>query len=163
MASEHTLPQLLNSTPSKERLHGKENLKRIVKRPIPEDFNPDEISWVRPRVGITDWEGACEAIALNHYVITVAPEIKINSDKVMGLRPFAPNFLDVLDDIADKIEEVLENTERPVVLHCAMGMERAPLSIVWYLYKYENMPLGTAHDKVVAARPIVLNCLAWVR
>ena len=157
MASEHTLPQLLNSTPSKERLHGKENLKRIVKRPIPEDFNPDEISWVRPRIGITDWEGACEAIALNHYVITVAPEIKINSDKVMGLRPFDPNFLDVLDDIADKIEEVLENTERSVVLHCAMGMERAPLAAVWYLHNKEGMTITKAYKEVFDARAIACD------
>lgn len=85
-----TLPQLKNSKSSKLRLHGQNGqpgLSRMVGRPIPENFDPDEISWVRPRIGITDWEGACEAIALNHYVITVAPEIDIGSDIVIGLDP----------------------------------------------------------------------------
>ena len=160
-----TLPQLKNSQPSKLRLHGNNGqpgLTRMVGRPIPENFNPDEISWVRPRIGITDWEGACEAIALDHYVITVAPEISIGSDVVLGLEPNELNFKRTLNKISDKINEVLVNTDRDVVLHCAMGMERAPLAVVWYLNKNESLSIDDAYKDVIKARPIVCRREMWL-
>jgi len=127
----------------------------MVGRPVPGDFNPDEISWVRPRIGITDWEGACEAIALNHYVITVAPEISIGSDIVIGLRPYDRSFMSTLDKVSDKIDEILNNTDRAVVVHCAMGMERAPLAVVWHLHKTEGISIKDAYKDVIKSRPIV--------
>lgn len=160
-----TLPQLQNSTPSKIRLHGangQPGLSRMVATKVPKDFNPDEISWVTPRLGITDWEGACEAIALNHYVITVAPEINIGSDIVMGLTPYEPNFKPTLDKISDKITEVLDNTDRKVVLHCAMGMERAPLAVVWHLHKTKELPIKEIYLNISIVRPIVCNRERWL-
>jgi len=160
-----TLPQLKNSQPSKLRLHGSKGqpgLTRIIGHPIPKDFNPDEISWVRPRIGITDWEGACEAIALDHYVITVAPEISIGSDIVIGLEPNELNFKRTLDKISNKIDEVLVNTDRDVVLHCAMGMERAPLAVVWYLHKNEDLSVEDAYKDVIKIRPIVCRREMWL-
>ena len=161
-----TLPQLKNSQPSKLRLHGdrgRPGLGRMVKRPIPEDYNPDEISWVRPRIGITDWEGACEAIALNHFVITVAPEIDIGSDMVIGLEPnYDTDFIGTLNKISNKIGEILDDTDRNVVLHCAMGMERAPLATVWYLHKNEGLSIKDAYKDVINARPIVCNREIWL-
>ena len=161
-----TLPQLRNSQPSKQRLHGSNGqpgLSRIVGRPIPEDFNPDEISWVRPRLGITDWEGACEAIALNHYVITVAPEIGIDSDIIIGLDPgYDSNFKGTLNKVSNKIGEILDDTDRSVVIHCAMGMERAPLAAVWYLHKNEGLSIEDAYEDVIGSRPIVCRREQWL-
>ena len=161
-----TLPQLRNSQPSKQRLHGSNGqpgLSRIVGRPIPEDFNPDEISWVRPRLGITDWEGACEAIALNHYVITVAPEIGIDSDIIIGLDPgYDSNFKGTLNKVSNKIGEILDDTDRSVVIHCAMGMERAPLAAVWYLHKNAGLSIEEAYEDVIGSRPIVCRREQWL-
>ena len=153
-----TLPQLKNTTPSKLRLYGNNwepGLSQIVGRPIPGDFNPDEISWVRPCIGITDWEGACEAIALRHYVITVAPEISIGSDIVIGLEPYDRSFMSALDKVSDTIDEIVNNTGKSVVVHCAMGMERAPLAVVWYLHKIEGKSIKDAYKDVIKSRPIV--------
>lgn len=161
-----TLPQLKNHQPSKLRLHGNQwhpGLASMVGRPIPEDFNPDEISWVRPRIGITDWEGACEAIALNHYVITVAPEISIGADIVLGLEPHSLTFMRTLEKISSKIDEVLVNTDRDIVLHCAMGMERAPLAVVWYLHKNEDLSIDNAYQDVIRNRPIVCRREVWLK
>jgi hypothetical protein len=160
-----TLPQLRNSQSSRLRLHGSNGqpgLSGMVDKPIPEDFNPDEISWVRPRIGITDWEGACEAIALNHYVITVAPEIGIGSDVIMGLEPYKFNFKSTLNKISNKIGEILDDTDQNVVLHCAMGMERAPLAVVWYLHKNEGLSIEDAYKDVIQARPIACNREKWL-
>ena len=160
-----TLPQLRNSQSSKLRLHGsggQPGLSRMVGRPIPEDFNPDEISWVRPRIGITDWEGACEAIALDHYVITVAPEIGIGSDIIIGLQPYESNFKNTLSKISNKIGEILDDTDQSIVLHCAMGMERAPLAVVWYLHKNEGLSIKDAYRDVMQARPIACNREQWL-
>ena len=160
-----TLPQLKNSQSSKLRLHGSQwqpGLARMVGRPVPKDFNPDEISWVRPRIGITDWEGACEAIALDHYVITVAPEINIGSDIVIGLSPNTNKFMRTLDEVSHKINEVVVNTDKDVVLHCAMGMERAPLAAVWYLYNNEGLSIDDAYKDVIKARPIVCRREMWL-
>jgi len=160
-----TLPQLKNSQPSKLRLHGSNGqpgLSRMIGRPIPEDFDPKEISWVRPRLGITDWEGACEAIALNHYVITVAPEINIGSDVTIGLEPYDPAFESTLCKISNKIGEILDDTDRSVVIHCAMGMERAPLSVVWYLHKNEGLSIDDAYKEAIEARPIVCRRKRWL-
>ena len=160
-----TLPQLRNSVSSKQRLHGSNGqpgLNRMVGKNMPDGFDPDEISWVRPRIGITDWEGACEAIALDHYVITVAPEISIGSDIVIGLEPNELNFKRTLDKISNKIDEVLVNTDRDVVLHCAMGMERAPLAVVWYLNKNEGLSIEDAYKDVIKIRPIVCRREMWL-
>jgi len=160
-----TLPQLRNSQSSKLRLHGSNGqpgLSRMIGRPIPKDFDPDEISWVRPRIGITDWEGACEAISLNHYVITVAPEIGIGSDVIMGLTPYANDFKSTLISISNKIGEILDDTDQNIVLHCAMGMERAPLAVVWYLHKNEGMSIKDAYEEVMEVRPIACNREQWL-
>ena len=160
-----TLPQLKNTTPSKLRLHGNNwepGLSQIVGRPIPGDFNPDEISWVRPCIGITDWEGACEAIALRHYVITVAPEISIGSDIVIGLEPYDRSFMSALGKVSDTIDEIVNNTGKSVVVHCAMGMERSVLAVVWFMASKWRMQLHQALKHVQTKRPIALNRLDWI-
>jgi protein-tyrosine phosphatase len=147
---------------TKHRL--KTDLAPHLERPIPDDFNPDDISWVTGRLGITDWEGALEASLTGCYVINVAPELSHQKENDITLPVSGRDVRSELSRVANTIHNKLnESPDTKVVVHCAMGMERAPLSVIWYLYKYENMPLGTAHDKVVAARPIVLNCLGWLR
>jgi len=156
-------PWLYNAYSTRQRL--KTDLAPHLERPIPDDFDPDDTSWVTNRVGITDWEGALEATLTGCYVINVAPELAHQKENDITIGLSGNDLRPALDQIANVIHNKLnESPDTKVVVHCAMGMERAPLAVMWYLHKYEDrLPLGTAHDKVVAARPIVLNCLAWVR
>jgi len=159
-------PQHYDDLHNSTKYRIKHDLARYLERPVPDDFDPDEISWVIERLGITDWEGALEAHLTGCYVINVAPELERMKENDITL-PLNGNtnkqIVMSLNRIANTIHNKLqESPESKVVIHCAMGMERAPLSVIWYLHKYYKLPLEEAHDKVVAVRPIVLNCLQWV-
>jgi len=159
-------PQRYDDLHNSTKYRIKHDLAKYLERPVPDDFDPDEISWVINRLGITDWEGALEASLTGCYVINVAPELERMEENDITL-PLNGNtnkqIVMSLDRIANTIHNKLhESPESKVVIHCAMGMERAPLSVIWYLHKYHKLSLEAAHDKVVAVRPIVLNCLQWV-
>ena len=143
-----------------------EDMAPYLERPVPEGFDPDEISWVTPNLGVTDWEGAEEASLTGCYVINVAPELRqvtndfdditIGFDALGKLEP-------ALDRCAKHIHEKLtENPDAKIVVHCAMGMERSPLAIVWYLHRYKNMGFNDAYRKLTDARPIVLDRRGWI-
>ena len=159
-------PQRYDDLHNSTKYRIKHDLAKYLERPVPDDFDPDEISWVVDRLGITDWEGALEASLTGCYVINVAPELERMKENDITLPldgSTNKQIVVALDRIADAIHNKLqESPEAKVVVHCAMGMERAPLSVIWYLNKYRKTPLETAHDKVVAVRPIVLNCISWV-
>ena len=57
---------------------------------------------------------------------------------------------------------VLATTDQKVVVHCAMGMERSVLSVVWFMANTWGMDLGNALAKVQEKRPIALNRLVWI-
>lgn len=57
-----------------------------------------------------------------------------------------------MDEAADWIEEKLRAGER-VLVHCAYGVERSPLTVVWYLMRYQNMNLTDAYNLVLERRP----------
>ena len=53
-----------------------------------------------------------------------------------------------------------------VLVHCSAGMERSPLVVVWYLYKYQSYTfpaLGSAYKYVQKIRPCVQNRECWIR
>ena len=130
----------------------------------PDDFDPDEISWVTPDVAVTDREGGVEAKEQGHFVICVAGEMPDMGHVYIPVEPhFGPDeTLTTLDRIADLTHWVVTNTEKKVVVHCAMGMERSVLSVVWYLHQYEDMTLDEAYDTVGVARPIAADRRYWI-
>ena len=56
----YDLPHEYSDVPSKDRLH-KEKLSALVEGGVPENYDPDQISWVTEDLGISDWEGAVNA------------------------------------------------------------------------------------------------------
>ena len=154
-------PHEYSDVPSKDRLH-KERLSLLVEGGIPENYNPDQISWVTEDLGISDWEGAVNALELGYFVITVAAELNIGAQKKNAIIPGNGNVRYVLDEIADSIEEALTKKLK-VIIHCAMGMERAPLAVCWYLSRVKKISLQDAFIKVKKVRPIVCNRLNWVK
>ena len=155
-------PNKYNGESSKERLAG--TLSQILERPV-DRFDPDELSWITDRIAITDWEGAKEAQLTGCYVVNVAQELMGNPYDDIDI-PFEgrpKQLTKQMNAFADLVDLKL-NTEddTKIVVHCAMGMERAPLAIVWYLHKRTGISLDDAYQKVVEARPIVLDRRGWI-
>lgn len=67
-----------------------------------------------------------------------------------------------LDKLANVIDS-LSRRKKPVLVHCMAGIERSPLAIVWYLYRYYEMTLDDAYQHVITKRNQVANRLSWVR
>lgn len=132
---------------------------------VPDDFDPDEISWVTNRIGITDLPGSFTAAEEGHYVVNTADEIESPSDIkiVVDPREGPESVRKTLSKIADAIDSELSKGEQNVVVHCYMGMERSVIAVVWYLHKFYGLSLKDAYDKVGAARPIAVNHTSWIQ
>lgn len=69
---------------------------------------------------------------------------------------------DVLDALAVIINKALESGER-VLVHCGAGIERSPLTIVYYLWKFKQYTLNQAYELVQEKRQIVQDRSHWIR
>ena len=145
---------------------------------VPDDFDINEISWVTPRIGITDFEGSIEALSEGYLTINVAGELDSPAQVQIAVEPNQGKVKESLDELADLIDGYLygtdeEDTEevhnnldeflkRKVVVHCAMGIERSPLTVVWYLHKYHIKTIDEAYDLVREARPVAVERRYWI-
>ena len=160
-----TNPWKYNAENSRQRIE--RDMKGYLEHPVPDTFNPDEISWVTPNLGVTDWEGAEEASLAGYYVINVAPELEgVTSEFdniTIGFSDFGLGLKIALERCVNHIHnKITENPDTRIVVHCAMGMERSPLAIAWYLHRHQKLSLDDAYKKVVEARPIVLDRRGWI-
>ena len=139
-------------------------LKRQSSFEVTEDFDADELSWVLPRVAVTDWEGALAAKRLNHYVINVAGEINSDANAKIPVEPELgiDQTRKTVEHVADLVDHVLQETDRKVVVHSAMGMERSVLCIVRYLRKYLGISIDQAYQQIGTLRPIAADRRHWV-
>ena len=143
-----------------------EGLDRIGGRLIgaTDKFNPDEISWVTNRIGVTNLIGAFVAADKGHFLINTAEEIDSPCDLKEPVDPrFGPAALrQTLDRIAEQIHIALETTNKKVVVHCYMGMERSVLSVVWYLNRHMSKSIDEGYRIVSNVRPIAINHRSWI-
>jgi len=150
-------------SPSKERLH---DLRRLVEREgrsIPDDFDIDDIHWVTDRVGITDFEGCSEAVVRNYFTINVAGELDSSAQIQADIDPGSGKVKKELDKLVVLMHKALtDNDDTKVVVHCAMGMERSPLTVVWYLHKYQDKTIDEAYKMVQNARPVAVDRRDWI-
>ena len=150
-------------SPSKERLR---DLRRLVEREgrtIPADFDIDDIHWVTDRVGITDFEGCDEAVVNDYFTINVAGELDSTAQIQADINPGSGTVKKNLTKLATLINKVLlKNDDTKVVVHCAMGMERSPLTVVWYLHRYHDKTIDEAYDMVQNARPVAIDRREWI-
>jgi hypothetical protein len=58
----------------------------------------------------------------------------------------------LMDAAADWIDKQV-NEGHEVLVHCAYGIERSPLTVVWYLMRYHAMNLKQSYDLVMEKRP----------
>jgi len=68
----------------------------------------------------------------------------------------------ILNALADIINVALDSGER-VLVHCGAGIERSPLTVVYYLWKYKQYTLMDAYKLIERKRPIVQNRGCWLR
>ena len=140
-----------------------QRLKHLVGRPISDDFNIDDIHWVDDRIGITDYEGCSEAVLKGYVVINVAGELDSSAQIQADINPDKGPVRSDLDQLAALINKILtESDESKVVVHCAMGMERSPLTVVWYLHKHQDKTLEEAYQIVKSARESTVDRRSWI-
>jgi len=130
---------------------------------IPDGFDIDEIHWVTDRIGITDFEGCSEAVVRGYLVINVAGELDSSAQIQEDINPYSNTVKKTLNKLATLIDKTMTDDDTTkVVVHCAMGMERSPLTVVWYLHNYQDMSLDEAYQIVQAARPIAVDRRDWI-
>jgi protein-tyrosine phosphatase len=71
------------------------------------------------------------------------------------------NHRQQLDVAADLIDARLRAGEA-VYVHCQVGIERAPLTVAWYLHAKRGMSLDEAYALVRARHPVTEDRRAWV-
>ena len=149
-----------NENGSKERLEG---LAHRLPSPVPLGFDPACISWVTDRIGITAIDGVDDALDEGFFVINVADEIWNDANEKVSIEPYSGTVLQALDEVDELVCQVLTTSDRKVVIHCAMGMERSVLAVVWYLHRTGGLSLDEAYDAVRRARPIAQDRRAWIK
>ena len=130
-----------------------------------DDFNLDTISWITPRLAVTDVHGACRVFGEDdYYVINTAREVSTPCDYKLAVAPFRDQpaaVRAVLDTLAKVIHEQIETTKNSVVVHCFAGIERSVLTCVWYLCKHHGMSMDEAYNTVTKVRPVALDRREW--
>jgi hypothetical protein len=67
----------------------------------------------------------------------------------------------VMEAAADWIHERVSSGQH-VLVHCAFGMERSPLTVLWYLMRYHKMSLDEAYSLLKKKREEVLDRREWL-
>jgi len=130
--------------------------------PIVDNFQPKTISWITPRIGVTSRDGVPQALEEGHFVINTAEE-QINKAHIkIPVEAGSGQVLRQLNQIKDIMGNVLTTTDQKIVVHCAMGMERSVLAVVWFMANTWGMTLENALAKVQEKRPIALDRLSWI-
>jgi len=163
----HTAPTRHDySNDSRDRI---KFLKDMVGHDVPDDFDPHELSWVLPNLGVTGAEGAEEAIQKGYFTINVAKELNLDATITIPIEPNNSTWgqkkentvLASLEKIVNTIDMAMD-TGQKVVVNCSMGMERSVLATVWYLVRNKNMSLDNAYSFVRSVRPIATDRREWI-
>ncbi len=87
-----------------------------------------------------------------HRIVTTEPLADGRSVRVVPSR---------MDEAARWIFEQRQ-AGRSVLVHCAFGVERSPLTVVWYLMRKHQLTLQEAYDVVCWCRPVAARRLHWL-
>lgn len=122
------------------------------------------VSWVTPRIGITDAENGILAAAKTQVftVANVAGEVdNPNADARLDLFPYACEK-GKLDFLANWVNYWIQNEPGRLVIHCLHGLDRSPLVVAWYLHRFRDMSLDEAYEKIRLVRPEVNDRRDWI-
>lgn len=102
-----------------------------------------------------DGAGATERMAVLCVMWDKEPDIPAGAKHIATTSPEGESVHAIpekMDEAADWIEQQLTRGER-VLVHCAYGVERSPLTVVWYLMRHQQMTLSEAYKVVLERRP----------
>ena len=123
----------------------------------------NEISWVTPRIGITDMKTSKEhAESGTFMMINIANEESIEQATNIPLEPFNIRK-NQLHYIANWIENSLLNKNGRVLVNCMYGIDSSPLAVAWYLYIKRGLTKDAAYEKIMRARPQINVRWTWIR
>jgi len=135
---------------------------------LPKGFRLGDIHFVEGigplsgRIGLTDVDGSTEAFLFSMWVVNVADEIDSAADAKIPLDPSKLHFQSNMRSVLDAVEEGLRQRDGKVVIHSALGMERGPLAVYWYLHSRVGLSKQLAWDAVVDIRPVVVDRRDWL-
>lgn len=118
---------------------------------------------VAPRLYVGNFE-ACSVF--DGFCINVTERPCVNDHcthmRIMGVSKESWASKDVLTQITGLVSALLLNTDKNVLLHCYVGMERSALAATWFLHQTEGLSLQDAFAKVKAGRDIAADRLFWL-
>lgn len=81
------------------------------------------------------------------------------------IEPDDAGYIDffVIDALAIIINKALESRQERILVHCGAGIERSPLVIVYFLWKYKQYTLNQAYEHVKMKRQVVQDRSHWLR
>lgn len=97
----------------------------------------------------------------NWYWIPFLESVQNTSSYPNGITIEIKANLEQLDMIAEIID-ILKTKHGKVLIHCAQGIERSPLSVAWYLYKKKGMTWEEAYTLVAQKRTQTQRRDVWV-
>lgn len=108
--------------------------------------NMNEAAGIAPSMDVlcVMWDGESGIPTRAHHIATTRYDGATSAD--------VHAIPEKMDEAADWIESRLRAGSR-VFVHCAYGVERSPLTVVWYLMRYQNMNLVDAYNLVLERRP----------
>ncbi len=149
-----------NGYSSKDRLR---DFSSLLPEMASDQIDPSEIDWVYPNLGITASDGVYKALNQGAYVINVAGEISNKAHIKIPVSPYSGSVKRSLDKISNQISAVMDkDPDRKVVVHCAMGMERSVLAVVWHLHRTDGLTVDECYRMVKKARCIALDRREWI-
>lgn len=125
-------------------------------------FDPRTISWIADRIAVTSREGVAQALEDGHFVINTAEEIVNQAHVKIPVKVGSGQVMHQLNSILGVMDKVMTTTNQKIVVHCAMGMERSVLAVVWFMANTWGMTLEQALNQVKEHRPIAMNRLNWI-
>ena len=137
-----------------------------------------QINWVTPNLGITNFNGAWNihsGMQKRHWslkrqntiqLINVAPELAGRVHWPSVLVDPDGDLTKPLDEAVQMIKAFHDQGKR-VIIHCAWGMERAPLTVAYFLSgsvkrSIDTLPdIKAAYEQIRKVRPFVLDRTTW--
>jgi hypothetical protein len=141
-------------------IHGDGLLAYILKTGAEmEEISPDLLAEVIPGLWVGGAKGVAAARAQGLTVLGVRHVRHVGDDEWIPI--LIGNHKENLDAAAKIIERVLSEG-KGVFVHCLVGIERAPLTVVWFLHTKRGMTLDAAYALLKEKRPVVEDRRQWI-
>lgn len=92
-------------------------------------------------------------------IVSIPYAMRIQTTQLLGEQIMA--MPEAMERAARAIEQ-FRDQRQDVLVHCMFGVERAPLTVVWYLMRYHHLSLDVAYALVRTRREMVVDRRHWL-